>query len=282
MNQSQCRNKRGGGAPSCPPSPAPRPPPALCVSPQICTPCGQSGAGGDLPRSSLAECPGTENLVRAPGLLAHRLPFAPPALSRVCDLGVASAKAGLRIPCARSAQVRLGFWKSRVLRATPLPTRSVCACVWPLGPVEGAPEDKLLQSFHGFLSCPNLGTGIITLEETGIRYSAFVSFVLTVSLHFQSSTHTEYLTDTSITKSQVKEEMDRRRGLRFLLRCLRNIQLHAGHTPVGQGPVPLTKGQQGIGGNWVLLPYLVHRAGSWGVACPGRPPPGEFSRQLLN
>lgn len=143
MSQSQCRNKQDGGAllhpASCPP-----PPPALCVSPQICTPCGQSGAGGDLPRSSLAECPGTESLVRAPGLLAHRLPFAPLALSRVCDLGVASAKAGLRIPRARSAQVRLGFWKPRVLRATPLPTRSVCARVRPLGLVEGAPEDKLL------------------------------------------------------------------------------------------------------------------------------------------
>lgn len=223
-------------------------------------------------------------MVRAPGLLAHRLPFAPLALSRVCDLGVASAKAGLRIPRARSAQVRLGFWKSRVLRSTPLPTRSVCACVRPLGPVEGAPEDKLLQSFHGFLSCPSLGTGIITLEETGIRYSAFVFFCLNCFPPL-SVFHTHQIPHR-YEHHQIAGQGGSGPppcGLRYLLSCLRNIQLHASHTPVGQGPVPLTKGQQGIGGNWVLLPYLFLRAGSrGGGAWSGGPPPGEFSRQLLN
>lgn len=168
------------------------------------------------------------------------------------------------LPRAGSAQVRLGFWKSRVLRATPLPTRSVCACVRPLGPVEGAPEDKLLQSFHGFLSCPNLGTGIITLEETGIRYSAFVFFCLNFSLHFQSSTHTKYLTDRASPNCRSRRKWAAAVGSDTFFRCLRNIQFHAGHVPVGQGPAPLTKGQQGIGGNWVLLPYRVHRAGSPG------------------
>lgn len=41
--------------------------------------------------------------------------------------------------------------------------------------MEGVPEDKLLYSFHRFLSCPILGIGK-TFEETSIRYTAFVCF----------------------------------------------------------------------------------------------------------
>ena len=47
---------------------------------------------------------------------------------------------------------------------------------------EGVPQGKLLCSFHRFLSCPVLGTGIKS-EETSIRYTAFC-FVLFFSLFF--------------------------------------------------------------------------------------------------
>lgn len=40
---------------------------------------------------------------------------------------------------------------------------------------EGVPQDKLLYSFCWFLPCPVLGRGIM-LEETSIRYTAFVCF----------------------------------------------------------------------------------------------------------
>lgn len=123
MNQSQCRNKRDGGALLSPAS-------TLRVPADLHSlwAVGGGGAGGDLPRSSLAECPGTESLVRAPGLLAHRLPFAPLALSRVCDLGVASAKAGLRIPRAQFSSGQAGLLEVPRPESHPL-THEECVCV---------------------------------------------------------------------------------------------------------------------------------------------------------
>lgn len=124
--------------------------------------------------------------------------------------------------------------------------------------MEGVPEDKLLQSFHGFLSCPNLGTGITTLEETGIRYSAFVSFVLTVSLHFQSSAHTQYLT-RSIRASpnrRARRKWTVAMGSDTMFGALGTTSFMPATLQWVRGPVTLTKGEQGRGGNWVLLPDL--------------------------
>lgn len=97
--------------------------------------------------------------------------------------------------------------------------------------MEGMPENKLLYSFHRFLSCPVLGIGK-TFEETSIRYTAFVCFFffsfLIVSLHFQSSTHKKYLTDKNFTRSQRKKEFGPRSGLGHLLWCVRDLWLHSG------------------------------------------------------
>lgn len=131
-----------------------------------------------------------------------------------------------------------------------------------------------------FLPRPTLGPGIITWEGTGIRYRAFVSLslpLLTVSLHVQSSAHTQHTSQTRASP--------RGRGLRDLLWCLRSTQLPAGRSPVGPGPGPLSKGPQGRGG-WKTGCYCLtyfHRAGSLpGVARPGRPHLGEFPRQRLD
>lgn len=91
--------------------------------------------------------------------------------------------------------------------------------------MEGVPEDKLLYSFHRFLSCPILGIGK-TFEETSIRYTAFVCFFFSFFL-FQlfpstfSLPHTKkYLTDKSFTKSQRNKAFGPCSGLRHLLGVL--------------------------------------------------------------
>lgn len=67
--------------------------------------------------------------------------------------------------------------------------------------MEGVPEDKLLYSFHRFLSCPILGIGK-TFEETSIRYTAFVCFFFSFFL-FQLFPSTFSLPHTKNT-SQIR------------------------------------------------------------------------------
>lgn len=110
-------------------------------------------------------------------------------------------------------------------------------------------------------------------EETRIRYTALVSFFflfLIVSPHSQSPTHTEYLTDKSFTRLQIR----RHSALSLTSHaswCVRSLGLHTGQTPAARDIVILTKGRLAVGRleHGCYCPDAVHQAGSpggWGRA----------------
>lgn len=124
-------------------------------------------------------------------------------------------------------------------------------------PAWRAPGHKLLQSFRGFLACPVLGTGI-TLEETGIRYSASVCSFFLPFLSFPplSVFHTqEYLTDKGSPRSRAGRSWALAVGS-GTFSGVGNIWLHAGQTPgSGRGDANRRSAGTGADGNRVLLPH---------------------------
>lgn len=149
------------------------------------------------------------------------------------------------------------------------------------------PEDKLLHSVHRFLSRPSLGIGK-TFEETGIRYTAFVCFLfsfLIVSLHFQSSTHTKYLTDKSFTKSQRNKDFGPRGGLGHLLGALgASGFIRAPLQPV-RAPPPSPTWVGGEWSRWKLGATALHSSSRWlpeVARAEGGPHTGRISRPPLH